>query len=102
MTVCAGGRTNCVRGLQRKVGTLPQTPDYLYDEESPAKSKKSSSQDNDPPDSMELSEAWVVAVVRSGISSEEECVHMKPWPRMHSMAYQLTNGLPDERSVQIP
>ena len=46
------------------------TEDYYYDEHTLTPTKKSD--DNDfPPEGMDLADAWVVAVVRSGISGEE-------------------------------
>ena len=49
---------------------LEQTSDYFYDEPITRLSKKSSENDF-PPANMDLSDAWVVAIVRSGISSDD-------------------------------
>ena len=55
---------------------LPTSADYFFDEPTVILNKRSD--DNDfPPDGMDLSDAWVVAIVRSGISGDDR--HRR-WP----------------------
>ena len=60
---------------------LPETADYYYDEPLPtAKLTKRSDPEDFPPDEMDLSDRWVVAVIESQISHEDS--QSEPWRRM--------------------
>ena len=52
-------------GCQRWSPGLPQTADHYYDEELPAKLLKRNDFSDWPPQGMDLSDAWVIAVIRS-------------------------------------
>ena len=61
---------------RRWAESLPISADYFYNEPTLVFNKRSD--DNEfPPDGMDLSDAWVVAIVRSGISGDDR--HRR-WP----------------------
>ena len=61
---------------------LPETADYYYDEPPPAtKLTKKSGPEDFPPDDMDLSDRWVVAVIESQISHEDRA---RRWPAAFS------------------
>ena len=65
---------------------LPQSSDYYYDEPTRNLTKKSSD-GQFPPEGMDLSDTWVVAVVRSGLSGDDRS---ERWPIVFTRLVRCT------------
>ena len=64
------------------------TSEYYYDEPLPAGQLEKKNPRDFPPDSLNLSDAWIVKIVRSDLKKEDR---FKAWPSVFSSKY-LTSG----------